>query len=115
MSRSKVSEYLYLLPKAVCPEMLRFLRWSKRKSDCALPRLIAPAARVVGSIRAVAMEERHHLADKIWDSIENGKEYDGVVKSLTSYGAFVDIGGVDGMVHISEAGLGPYPASVRGR
>ncbi len=58
--------------------------------------------RVVGSIRAVAAEARAAAAAAIWDSIEVGKRYSGTVKSLTSYGAFVDIGGVDGMVHISE-------------
>jgi len=58
--------------------------------------------RVVGSIRAVAAEERAAKAAKVWEEIEDGKRYTGVVKSLTSYGAFVDIGGVDGMVHISE-------------
>ena len=58
--------------------------------------------RVVGSIRAVAQKERRERAEKIWSEIEVGKHYDGVVKSMTSYGVFVDIGGVDGMVHISE-------------
>ncbi len=58
--------------------------------------------RVIGSIRAVAAEERKAAQEKIWSEIENGKKYHGVVKSLTSYGAFVDIGGVDGMVHVSE-------------
>lgn len=58
--------------------------------------------RVVGSIRAVQAEARAIKAAEVWGSIEEGKKYDGVVKSLTSYGAFVDIGGVDGMVHVSE-------------
>ncbi|MDD6023965.1 MAG: bifunctional 4-hydroxy-3-methylbut-2-enyl diphosphate reductase/30S ribosomal protein S1 [Oscillospiraceae bacterium] len=58
--------------------------------------------RVVGSIRAVASEARKAAAEAIWAEIEVGKTYQGVVKSLTSYGAFVDIGGVDGMVHVSE-------------
>ncbi len=58
--------------------------------------------RVVGSIRSVASEERAARSKAIWDTIEVGKHYSGTVKSLTSYGAFVDIGGVDGMVHISE-------------
>ena len=58
--------------------------------------------RVIGSIRAVAAEERKAAQEKIWSEIEEGKTYHGVVKSLTSYGAFVDIGGVDGMVHVSE-------------
>lgn len=58
--------------------------------------------RVVGSIRAVLQKERRERAEKIWSEIEVGKHYHGVVKSLTSYGAFVDIGGIDGMVHVSE-------------
>ena len=58
--------------------------------------------RVVGSIRAVNAEARKAAVEKIWSEIEVGKKYHGVVKSLTSYGAFVDIGGVDGMVHVSE-------------
>ena len=58
--------------------------------------------RVIGSIRAVTSEARKANQEKIWAEIENGKKYHGVVKSLTSYGAFVDIGGVDGMVHVSE-------------
>ncbi len=61
-----------------------------------------PRRRVIGSIRAVAAEARKAAAEKIWSEIEVGKKYHGVVKSLTSYGAFVDIGGVDGMVHVSE-------------
>ena len=58
--------------------------------------------RVIGSIRAVTSEERKANREKIWAEIEVGAKYHGVVKSLTSYGAFVDIGGVDGMVHVSE-------------
>ena len=58
--------------------------------------------RVIGSIRAVNAEARKANQEKIWTEIEEGKKYHGVVKSLTSYGAFVDIGGVDGMVHVSE-------------
>ena len=58
--------------------------------------------RVIGSIRAVNSEARKAAQEKIWSEIEVGKQYHGTVKSLTSYGAFVDIGGVDGMVHVSE-------------
>ena len=58
--------------------------------------------RVVGSISRVLRAERAAAAEKVWAEIEDGKRYTGTVKSLTSYGAFVDIGGVDGMVHISE-------------
>ena len=58
--------------------------------------------RVVGSIRAVQYEARQAAQAEIWNNIEVGKHYKGVVKSMTSYGVFVDIGGVDGMVHVSE-------------
>ena len=58
--------------------------------------------RAIGSIRAVTSEQRKAAQEKIWSEIEVGKKYHGTVKSLTSYGAFVDIGGVDGMVHVSE-------------
>ena len=58
--------------------------------------------RVIGSIRAVASEGRKAAQEKLWAEIEVGAKYHGTVKSLTSYGAFVDIGGMDGMVHVSE-------------
>jgi 4-hydroxy-3-methylbut-2-enyl diphosphate reductase len=57
---------------------------------------------VIGSIRAVASEERKAAQEKLWAEMQEGAKFHGVVKSLTSYGAFVDIGGVDGMVHVSE-------------
>jgi len=58
--------------------------------------------RAVGSIRNVIREKNKALREAFWSSVEVGKKYTGTVKSLTSYGAFVDIGGVDGMIHISE-------------
>ncbi|MBS5164871.1 MAG: bifunctional 4-hydroxy-3-methylbut-2-enyl diphosphate reductase/30S ribosomal protein S1 [Butyricicoccus pullicaecorum] len=70
--------------------------------------------RVVGSIRQVTQEVRKAAAEKVWETIEVGSEYEGTVKSLTSYGAFVDIGGVDGMIHISELSWGriKHPSEV---
>ena len=62
--------------------------------------------RVVGSIKRVAQAERRERIESIWNEIEVGKKYHGTVKSLTSYGAFVDIGGIDGMVHVSELSWG---------
>ena len=58
--------------------------------------------RVVGSIRSVLRDQRKAMSEELWKTIAVGNHYTGRVKSLTSYGAFVDIGGVDGMVHISE-------------
>ncbi len=57
---------------------------------------------VVGSIRSVLKEQKKAAEEELWNTIEVGKVYQGTVKSLTSYGAFVDIGGVDGMIHITE-------------
>ncbi len=58
--------------------------------------------RAVASIREVLREERKALEEKFWAEVAVDKVYTGKVKSLTSYGAFVDLGGVDGMVHITE-------------
>lgn len=70
--------------------------------------------RAVGSIRSVLKDERKKQAEKFWETAEEGKEYTGVVKSLTSYGAFVDLGGIDGMIHISELSWGriKHPSEV---
>ena len=58
--------------------------------------------RAVGSIRTILRRERKALLEKFWAEMEEGKKFTGTVKSMTSYGVFVDLGGVDGMVHISE-------------
>ncbi|MBR6564661.1 MAG: bifunctional 4-hydroxy-3-methylbut-2-enyl diphosphate reductase/30S ribosomal protein S1 [Clostridia bacterium] len=63
---------------------------------------IGRGRRAIGSIRSVLREERKEAQEKIWANIAVGDRFSGTVKSLTGYGAFVDIGGVDGMVHISE-------------
>ena len=68
----------------------------------------------VGSIRLVAQAARKEQEEAFWAQAEVGQEYTGAVKSLTSYGAFVDLGGVDGMVHISEMSWGriKHPSEV---
>ncbi len=58
--------------------------------------------RAIGSIKSVLLEEKAKKSKEFWENVEKGKHYQGVVKTLTSFGAFVDIGGVDGLVHISE-------------
>ena len=58
--------------------------------------------RAVGSIRSVLKDIRAEQRQEFWNNIEVGKTYTGTVKSLTNYGAFVDLGGVYGMIHISE-------------
>ncbi len=63
---------------------------------------IGRGRKVVGSIRSVLREQRKEAEEKIWNEIAVGDRIKGTVRSLTTYGAFVDLGGVDGMVHISE-------------
>ncbi len=61
-----------------------------------------PGNKAIGSIRVVLREERRAAEEAFWAEIEEGKTYTGAVKSMTSYGAFIDLGGVDGMVHTTE-------------
>ena len=58
--------------------------------------------KIVGSINKVTAEANAAKREAFWSTVEVGKTYTGVVKSLTAYGAFVDVGGVDGLCHISE-------------
>ncbi len=58
--------------------------------------------RAVGSVRAVLNEEKEKILKAFWENINVGDTYEGIVKSFTNYGAFVDLGGIDGMIHISE-------------
>ena len=58
--------------------------------------------RAVGSIRSVLREQKKAAQSKFWETVEENQEFTGTVKSLTNFGAFVDLGGVDGMIHISE-------------
>ncbi len=63
---------------------------------------IKPGKKAIGSIRIVLNEARRAQVADFWAGIEIGKTYHGTVKSMTSFGAFVDLGGVDGMVHVTE-------------
>jgi len=56
----------------------------------------------VGSIRSVLSEKNKAAKEEFWNSVEVGKKYTGTVKNLAKFGAFVDLGGVDGLIHISE-------------
>ena len=58
--------------------------------------------KVVGTIKELLLEEKKQKAEAFWSSIEEGQVIKGVVKSITNFGVFVDIGGVDGLVHITE-------------
>ena len=58
--------------------------------------------KAVGSIKAVLNAEKDAAKAKFWETVKVGDKFKGEVKSITNYGAFVDLGGIDGMVHISE-------------
>ena len=78
----------------------------KQKVKLRITEVNKARKRVVGSIRKAAQADRKAAAEAIWNDIEVGKKYLGTVKSMTNYGAFVDIGGIDGMVHVTELGWG---------
>lgn len=69
---------------------------------CVIIEINEGRKRAVASIKSVLRKERKEAVAKFWETLEVGQKFTGKVKSLTSYGAFVDLGGVDGMVHISE-------------
>ncbi len=58
--------------------------------------------KIIGSIRSVLDEERKQKQEEFWNTVEVGKEYEGTVASLSTYGAFVDLGAVQGLLHVSE-------------
>ena len=58
--------------------------------------------RATGSILAVEREERRAKVEEFWATLEEGQKFTGKVKSLTKFGAFIDLGGIDGMVHVTE-------------
>ena len=62
--------------------------------------------RVVASQRVILEAEEEARRHKLFDSLEEGQRIKGVVKRLTNFGAFVDIGGVDGLIHISDLSWG---------
>ncbi|MCM1226094.1 MAG: bifunctional 4-hydroxy-3-methylbut-2-enyl diphosphate reductase/30S ribosomal protein S1 [Clostridium sp.] len=74
----------------------------KKKVELKIIEVNESRRRAVGSIKAVEKAKKDAARAAFWETAEEGKTYKGEVKSLTSYGAFVDLGGIDGMVHISE-------------
>ena len=62
--------------------------------------------KVILSRRAVVEEEEKALKEKFWNEIEEGQTVKGTVRRLSNFGAFIDLGGVDGLLHISEMGWG---------
>ena len=85
------------LPKGADLEQLL-----KKKVEFQIIEVTEGKKRAVGSIKAVQAAKKEEAKSKFWETAEVGSVFTGKVKSLTSFGAFVDLGGIDGMVHISE-------------
>ena len=64
------------------------------------------ARKIVLSRREILEEEEKARKEQVWNSIEEGQTRKGVVRRLAAFGAFVDLGGVDGLLHVSEMGWG---------
>ncbi len=62
--------------------------------------------RYIGNRRMLVTAEKAEAAKKLFDSIKAGDVVDGVVKNVTDFGAFIDLGGADGLLHISEMSWG---------
>ena len=74
----------------------------KKKVQFMILEVTENRRRAVGSIKAVLNAKKEEAKAKFWATAKVGDVFKGTVKSLTSFGAFVDLGGIDGMVHISE-------------
>ncbi len=70
--------------------------------------------RIVASRKAVLMAEEAEKKKQIWQSLEVGSVVKGIVRRLADFGAFVDIGGVDGLVHVTDLSWGrvKHPSDV---
>lgn len=88
------------VPKSAGDEGLQALVGTVQK--VIVTEVKAERKRAYASIRLVKAKERKEAEDAFWAQVEIGQIYEGPVKSLTNYGAFVDLGGVDGMVHSTE-------------
>lgn len=64
------------------------------------------ARKIVLSRREILEEEEKARKEQVWASIEEGQTRKGTVRRLAAFGAFVDLGGVDGLLHVSEMGWG---------
>lgn len=70
--------------------------------------------RIVASRKEVILAQESEQKKAVWDTLVEGEEREGIVRRLTNFGAFVDIGGVDGLVHITDLSWGriKHPSDV---
>lgn len=99
----KVRGQLERLIGQVLPVKVIEVEFSKKRSD-----------KVIASHRLAAEEERESRAAEAWSNIEKDKIVEGVVRRITDFGAFIDLGGVDGLLHVREMAWGrvEHPSNV---
>jgi small subunit ribosomal protein S1 len=80
--------------------------WKGRELEVRVLKLNRKRGNVVVSRRAILEDEQKEQRQKLIDSLAEGQVLHGSVKSITSYGVFVDLGGVDGLLHVSDLSWG---------
>jgi small subunit ribosomal protein S1 len=80
--------------------------WKDRDIEVRILKLNRKRGNVVVSRRTILEDEQKSQRQKLMDSITEGQVFHGTVKSITSYGVFVDIGGIDGLLHVSDLSWG---------
>ncbi|GAB5426727.1 MAG: 30S ribosomal protein S1 [Devosia indica] len=79
-----------IAPLMNVPQPFQILKMDKRRGN------------IVVSRRAILEESRAEQRSEIVQQLEEGQVVDGVVKNITDYGAFVDLGGIDGLLHVTD-------------
>ena len=80
--------------------------WKDREVEVRVLKLNRKRGNVVVSRRAILEDEQKGQRQKLIDSLAEGQILHGSVKSITSYGVFVDLGGIDGLLHVSDLSWG---------
>ena len=80
--------------------------WKNRELEVRVLKLNRKRGNVVVSRRAILDQEQHAQRHKLVESLAEGQVFHGTVKSITSYGVFVDLGGIDGLLHVSDLSWG---------
>lgn len=73
-----------------------------QKLRCMVTEVSPEERNLVVSRRALMEKEREETREKVWQELAEGQVRDGVVRNVRDFGAFVDLGGVDGLLHVSE-------------
>jgi small subunit ribosomal protein S1 len=88
--------------------------WKDREIEVRVLKLNRKRGNVVVSRRAILEEEQKSKRDSLASALETGMTVTGKVKNITDYGVFVDLGGLDGLLHVSDLvwGRAPHPSTV---